>query len=118
MLSAAEIACMTATVEESLDQALTLSRDTFTADIYGNSTVAGTTTSAIQVNVIKPTATELQMYADRIGSKRSLILRAMQTTDIRQNDHLTYDGLEWYVNGVLDANSYSFTRKYLIVVIA
>lgn len=118
MLSAAELACISATVQASLDQSLTLSRDTFTRDIYGNETTGGTTTSTVLVNVIKPTATEMQTFAGRIGSKRSLILRAMQDTDIRQNDHLTYDGVEWFVNGVLDANSYSVTKKYLIVTVA
>lgn len=118
MLSASEISGMYNTVKSSLDQSLTLSRDTFTTDTSGHQKLAGTATSTIACNVIKPTASQLQTYADRIGSARSLVLRAMQDTDIREGDRVSYDGLSWLINGVMDAASYSVTKKYLIVAVS
>ena len=118
MLSAAELACIAATVEESLDQSLTLSRDTFTTDTSGHQKLASTATSTIACNVIKPTASQLQLFAGKIGSSRALTLRAMQTTDIREGDRVAYDGLDWLINGVLDAASYSVTKHYLMVTVS
>src|SRR5215469_613961 len=113
MLSSAEMAWQAALVAASLDQTLTLSRDVMTTDSYGHQKPASTATSTIACNVTKPTASQLQEYADKIGSARSLILRAMQSTDIREGDHVAYDSLTWMVNGVLDAASYSYVRRYL-----
>lgn len=117
MLSAAELDCIYATVAASLDVSLTLTRDTNTRDTYGHQKPASTTASTIQVNVINPSAGQLQIFADKIGSQRALILRAMQDTDIREGDHIAYDGLSWLVNGVMNAQSFSVTKKYLITVV-
>lgn len=118
MLSAAELAAMTTTVEDSLDQSLTLSRDTYTTDTTGHQKLLSTTTSTIACNVIKPTASQLQIYASKIGSARALVLRAMQTTDIREGDHVSYDSLDWVVNGIMNAASYSVTKHYLMVTVS
>lgn len=118
MLSAAELASMTTTVEASLDQSLTLTRYTHGTDTTGHQTNTGTTTSTIACNVIKPTASQLQEYAGKIGSQRALVLRAIQTTDIREGDHVSYDSLDWVINGVMNAASYSVTKKYLMVTVS
>lgn len=118
MLSAADIAGIYATVKASLDQSLTLSRDTFTSDTSGHQKFASTATSTIECNVIKPTASQLQTYAAKIGSQRSLVLRAMQDTDIREGDRVAYDNLDWLINGVMNAASYSVTKHYLMVVVS
>ena len=118
MLSAAQLDCIYATVKASLDQSLTLSRDTHGTDTSGHQTVTGTTTSTIACNVIKPTASQLQIYAGKIGSQRALTLRAMQDTDIREGDRVEYDDLDWLINGVMDAASYSVTKHYLMVTVS
>lgn len=117
MLSADQLACISATVEASLDQSLTLSRDTFTSDTSGHQKIASTATSTIKCNVLKPTASQLQTYAGKIGSQRSLVLRVMPSTDIREGDRVDHNGLTWLVNGVMDAASYSVSNQYLIVAV-
>lgn len=118
MLSAAELDSMYDTIAGSLDVTLTLSRDTFTTDTSGHQKLASTATSTIQCNVTNPTASQLQTYAGKIGSRRALILRAMQDTDIREGDRVAYSNLSWVVNGVLDAESYTVTKRYLITTVA
>lgn len=118
MLSADELTGITSTVEDSLDQSLILSRDTYTTDTTGHQKLLSTTTSIIACNVIKPTASQLQLYAGKIGSARALVLRAMQTTDIREGDHVSYDSLDWVVNGIMNAASYSVTKHYLMVTVS
>jgi len=117
MLSAGELACMYDTIKSSLDQSLTLTRNTYTTE-SGRQKISGSATNTIACNVIKPTASQLQEYASKIGSARSLVLRAMQDTDIREGDYVAYDGLNWKINGALNAASYSVTKKYLMVVVA
>src|SRR5260221_189154 len=84
MLSAKEIASMSAVVAASLDVTLTVSRDTSKVlDTYGHTTSGGTTSFTAQVNVYKPNAPQLQMYADIIGTQEAYMLRFAQTTDFR-----------------------------------
>ncbi len=118
MLSAAEIASMTATVAGALDVSLPLSRKTVTSDGYGHSIETWGSVGNVQVNLIKPNATQLQVYATLIGSQRAMMIRAMQTTDIRENDRLVYDSLNWRVQNVRNAESYTVTKEYLMTTIA
>ena len=120
MLSAAEIAAMTATIASALDVSLPLSRksSTPTNDGYGHDTTGFVSVGNVQVNIAKASTAMLQVYADVIGSQRALRLRAMQTTDIRQGDHVAYDGLTWLVHEVENAESYTWTKDYLMAAIA
>jgi len=118
MLSPAELASMTTTVAATLDVSLPLARKTTTSDGYGHSTETWISQGNVQVNVIKPSATHLQLFAAIIGTQRALTLRALQTTDIREGDHVTYDNATWTIQALLDASSYTVTKEYLMTVVS
>ncbi len=119
LLTAAEVTANTATVAGSLDQSLPLSRNTTlgTSDAAGHPAETWVAQGNVACTVGNASASELQEYAAIIGSKRALKLRAMQTTDIREGDRITYDSLTWVVQEVLFANSYSVTKRYLITTV-
>ncbi len=108
---------MTTTVASALDVTLPLSRNTPTVDTSGHSVDSYASVGTIKANVIKPSASVLQQYAGIIGSQRAVVLRVMNSTDIRQTDHLTYDGVVWTIQERLDASSYSVTQHFLMTVI-
>jgi SPP1 family predicted phage head-tail adaptor len=117
LLNADEVAWMTPIVSSSLDVSLPFSRKSVTPDGYGNTTETWTSYGNISMNIIKPTATLLQLYAEVIGEQRALVIRVMQTTDVRQGDRLVYDGLNWLVQNLMDAESYTVTKEYLITTV-
>src|SRR5258706_9240051 len=120
MLSAAEIASMSAVVASSLDVSLPLYRKTVTQDGYEHSieTYPSTPTSTVQCNVIKPSAMLLQVFADIIAGQKALLLRYMPTSDVREGDRFVYQGLNWKVQPTESAESYTFANEVLIVTIA
>lgn len=120
MLSAAEITSQQATVAASLDVTLPVYRKTVANDGYGHTTETypGSPTHTIACNIIHPTATVLQLYASVIGSQRALTIRVMEAADILEGDRVAYDGLNWKVQNLLDAESYSVTKHYLITTVA
>src|SRR5438128_8076493 len=103
LLTAAEVATMQATVASALDQSLPFLRKTTTNDTYGHITETWVSQGNVSLNIIKPSATLLQLYADVIGEQRALVIRVMQTTDVRQGDRLVYDSLNWLVQNLMDA---------------
>jgi hypothetical protein len=119
LLSAAQLSQIATTVASSLDQSLPLKRksSTPTADSYGHDTTPYVPTGNIACTVAKPTASQLQLYAGIIASQRAMMMRAMQTTDIREGDCVTYDSLDWTVHGVENAGSYSVTKQFVIVTV-
>lgn len=119
LLTDAEKADMSATVASSLDVSLPLYRKTVTQDGYGHSieSYPNTPTATIQCNVIKPSATQLQVFADIIAGQRALFLRYMPTSDIREGDRLVYQGLNWKVQPTESAESYTFTNEVLITTV-
>lgn len=120
MLNASDLAYITSTVQAALDVSLPLYRKTISQDGYGHSieTYPNTPTSTIAVNLKQPSATQLVAYAGKIGSQRALIMRAMQTTDIREGDRVVYDSLNWIVSNIQNAESYTVTKEYLLTVVA
>ena len=117
MLNAAQITSMQSVIARSLDVTLPLERNTPSVDSYGHATEHWSDIPDVQVNTIKASATLLQLYAGVIGSQRAEVIRAMQTSDIKQGDRATYDGLKWLVHEVENSESYTWTREYLMVVI-
>ena len=119
MLSAAEIASVTATVAASMDQSLPLYRKTTALDGYGHTTETypGTPTLTLACNIIKPTATQLQLYADIIGGQKALMLRYMPSSDVREGDRIVYQGVNWKVNPIDSAESYTFANEVIITVV-
>lgn len=113
-----ETASITAAVASALDVSLPLYRKVTAPDGYGHSTESWVSQGNVQVNLIKPSATQLQAFAGIIGSQRALILRAMQTTDIREGDRVSYDGLNWLIQNVQNAESYTVTKEYLMTVVS
>lgn len=119
LLSANEIADITATVASSLDVTVTVLRDTSKVlDTYGHTTSGGTTSFTAQVNVIKPTVSQLQIYADIIAGQKALFLRYMPSSDVREGDHITYAGRQWIVQPTETAESYTFANEVLITTIS
>ena len=117
MLSAAQITSMQAVIARSLDVTLPLERNTPGVDSYGHATESWASIPSVQITTIKASATVLQLYAGVIGSQRAEMIRAMQTSDIKQGDRATYDGLKWIVHEVQNSESYTWTKEYLMVVI-
>lgn len=117
MLSTSELACIADTVAASLDTSLPVTRRTATPDGYGHTTEVWNSVGSVAMNLIKPSATQLQAFAGIIGSQRAMLIRVMQTSDVREGDHIAYDGLAWLVQNVQNAESYTVTKEYLITVI-
>lgn len=107
-----------AAVASALDVSLPLERKSVTPDGYGHSVETWASIDSVQVNLTKPSATTLQAFAGIIGSQRALTIRAMQTSDIREGDRASYDGLKWLIHNVQNAESYTVTKEYLMAVIA
>lgn len=118
MLSPNEIASMSAVVASSFDVTVTVSRDTSKVkDTYGHTTSGGITSFSAQVNVFKPGATQLQIFADIIGSQDAVMIRFLPTTDIREGDTVLYNNKNWKVNNIQYADSYTFANNALMTVI-
>jgi head-tail adaptor len=117
LLSTAQTTWIIATIASVLDASLPLERNTPGTDTSGHATESWASRGSIACNVKTATASMLQLYAEIIGSQRAVMLRAMQTTDIKQGDRITYDGLKWLIHEVENAESYTWTKKYLAVVI-
>lgn len=119
LLSTAQTTQITATVASSLDQTLPLKRksSTKTTDSSGHDTTPFVPVGSVACTVAKPTASQLQLYAGIIGSQRAMMMRAMGTTDIREGDRVTYDGLDWTLHGVENAGSYSVSKQFVMVVV-
>jgi hypothetical protein len=115
MLNAAEMASMTTTVASSLDVTITRLRTTATAkDGYGHSTSPTQSSATIKCNVIKPSSTQLQAFADIIGSQIALLIRVMPTDDVHEGDTVVYMAKNWLVQNIQNAESYTFANEYLI----
>jgi hypothetical protein len=117
MLSAAEIASITTTVGQALDITLALYRNAAGTDTYGHATENEVSQGNVTVNIYKPSASQLSLYAALIGSKRAVMLRFLPTTDIRQGDRLVYQGKNWLVQEILNAESYTIATDALMTVI-
>jgi len=119
LLSSVDIASITATVASSLDQSLPLYRKTVAQDGYGHSTETwpGTPTSMLACNVYKPSAPQLQAFANIIGTKEALMLRFLPISDGREGDQVQYNGRRWMVNYILIADSYTVASDALMTVI-
>jgi head-tail adaptor len=118
MLSDAEVASMRTTVQGALDVTLPLYRKAVTDDGYGHTTETWNLQGDVLMNIIRPSATQLQVYADVIGSQRALMIRVMDDADVREGDRLQYDSLNWLVQNIQNAESYTVTKEFLITVIA
>lgn len=118
MLSASEIASMTATVAGSLDVSVTGRRANPVTDIYGHISTSGgyTATGPFNVNVIKPNATQLSAYAEVIAAQKTQMIRFMPG-DIREGDEILFNGVYWKMHAIEDAESYTFANEALLVVV-
>ena len=117
LLTASQITNITNTVSSSFDQSLPQYRNTglgTSSDGYGHDTTTWTSKGNLACTVARPSASTMQAYAGIIGSRRALTMRAMSTSDVKQGDRITYDGLYWIVQERLNANSYSVTTSYLM----
>lgn len=118
MLSASELASISLTVASSLDAMVTRVRTTAKSqDGYGHTTAPTTSSANYACNIIKPTATQLQAFASIIGSQRALLLRFMPTSDIKQGDTISYQGVNWLVQSILNAESYTIGVEALMTAV-
>ncbi len=120
MLSAAQIARKTAIVARALDQSVPYFDRTVTKDVYGDDveTYPGTPTFQLACNIYKPSAQILTTYAGVIGGKRALMLRYMPTQNVREGGRVTYQGVNWRVQPVETAESFTFANDVMIVAIS
>ncbi len=119
LLTADEIAWITPIVVASLDQSLPLYHVTTALDGAGHTTETypGTPSLMLACTIGKPTATQLGTYADIIAGQRALMLRYMPTSDVREGDRLVYMGLNWKVQPLANAESYTVANDVLITTI-
>ncbi len=120
LVTSAETTWITSVVSSSLDQSLPWTRNTgqgTSSDGYGHSTDTEVSQGALACNVRRPSASVLQLYAGIIGSKRALTLRVLSTTTVRQGDHVTYDGVTWTVQALIEPQSYAVTKDWLITAV-
>lgn len=120
LLNADEVTWMTSTVASALDQSLPLYRPTKASDGYGHTTLTypNTPTATIACNVGHPSATQLQAYADIIGTQEAMMLRFLSTVDVREGDRIVFQGENWLVQNVQNADSYTFSNDALMTVIS
>lgn len=119
MIPPAEITAMQAVVAGSFDQTLSLYRKTVITDGYGHSveTWPGTPTLMLPCNTRKPTTLELTVFADIIAGKRAMMLRYAPQSDVREGDRIVYLGVNWRIQQVAPAESYTFSDEVLMVTI-
>ncbi len=119
LLSAAQLANITTVVASSLDTSVSVYRPTIGRDAYGHDTYTypGSPTSTASVNTYKPSASTLQTFAGIIGSSQALMLRFLSTTDIREGDRVVLFSLNWLVNNVQKAESYTVAYDALITTV-
>lgn len=118
LLTASEIASMTATVQASLDVTVDVQRKSTSIDGYGHTSETwNTVIAALPCNIIIPSATQLQSYAGVIGSQWANLIRVMQSVDLREGDRVVHGGRTWTVQHILNAESYTFTQEALITVV-
>ena len=120
LLNADEVTWMTSIVSSALDQSLPLYRPTKASDGYGHTTLTypNTPTSTIACNLGKPSATQLQSFADIIGTKEAMTMRFLNTVDVREGDRVVVNGENWLVQNVENSDSYTVTFDALITVIS
>lgn len=119
MLSAADIASMTATVAASFDTTVTVKRKGAGQDAYGHANGTYTSVgSTADVNVYKPSSSTLQAFAGIIGSQKAAMIRFALTTDIREDDQIVLNGETWLVQDVEVNDSYTFSNNALIVLVS
>jgi len=118
LLTADEIAWMTPIVVASLDQSLPLYHVTTAPDGAGHTTETYPTLSfMLACTISKPTATQLSTYANIIAGQRALMLRYMPTSDVREGDRIVYLGLNWKVQPLDNAESYTVANDVLITTV-
>jgi len=119
LLTADEIAWITPIVVASLDQSLPLYHVTTALDGSGHTTETYPSTPSLMLacTISKPTATQLSTYANIIAGQRALMLRYMPTSDVREGDRIVYMGLNWKVQPLDNAESYTVANDVLITVV-
>jgi hypothetical protein len=120
LLTASQLTYITSIVSRSFDQSLPLYRPTKVSDGYGHTTLTypNVPTSTIACNVGHPSATQLQSFADIIGTQEAMMLRFLSTTDVREGDRVVFQGENWLVQNVQNADSYTVTNDALMTIIS
>lgn len=116
LLTSAQVTWMTNLVVSSLDASVVVKRNSSTPsnDGYGHTTESLTTIGTFNVNVIKPNAAQLQVLAGIIGSPQVLMIRFNPANDIRENDIIVYNSINWRVQNIQKAESYTFAPEAVI----
>src|SRR4051794_12733415 len=118
MLSSRDIARMTRTVEKSFDTEVTVKRDPSPGqDSSGHQTQNLVVQGDALCNTYNLNASQLQSYAEVIGSQQALMIRYSTSTDIQEGDVIAYLGLDWLVHNKQQAQSYTFAYNSLIVTV-
>lgn len=117
MLPSNEGMALAAVAFSSLDVTVTQQRASTASDGYGHSVDTWVTIGTVSCNVYAPRAAQLALYGSIIGSQWALMLRYNPANDLRQGDRIVYNGRNWLVQNIQNAESYTFTNDCLITVI-
>ena len=116
MISSAELASQTVTVQASFDQSLPYYDKIVTTDGYGHSveTWPSQPTFTLACNIRRPNVGELQAYADIIAGKKAMMLRYLPSQNVKEGARIVYQGTNWKVQPIEPPESYTVANDVLI----
>jgi len=107
-ISSAEMTALRAEVAAAaLDLDCTIKRPPRTPDAWGSQSGNLATLVTTKAGMKSPRATTLEVYADRIGSKKAWEVNFTYGQDVQEQDHLFIGSAEMVVQAILSVQSYS-----------
>lgn len=106
-ISADEMTALRADVGATLDLDCTIKRPPGTPDAWGSQGGSLATIAMVKSGMKSPRATTLEVYADRIGSKKAWEVNFTYGEDVQEQDHLFIGSAEMVVQAILSEQSYS-----------
>ena len=116
MIPASELTAMRAVATSALDIAgILVQRVTLSDDGYGGQTESWATTATVAGGWAKPSAAVMTMYASKIGSLASWVVRLPYGTVCAAGDRLVFPGGDTrLVQADLSDSSYTTAQLYLV----
>lgn len=113
-VSVAELASIRADAASTLALTCIIKRPTFVQDVNGFETETPlTTVTTTAAGMREPTAGQLQIYAEYIGTLASWVVNVPYGTDIRIKDQLTIEGRTLQVQVPLSPQGYDALATFL-----
>lgn len=107
MIPANELAQIQADVAAiALDKTCVIQRKTTSIDLYGSQSVTWATIATVKAGMTAPSAAELEMHADLIGSMTTWQVHLPVGTNVQRQDHLLIDNDTLIVQALHQPRSY------------